>query len=691
VPDKIQPAAIETLESGIPFSSVFDDVYFSKDEASKSNGINESRAVFIEQNQLHERFAKLYKGSPKSAFTIAETGFGTGLNFLLAAELFTRLHPEDHHQRLHFISVEKHPIPKTDLKSIVNQWPSLAFLADKLIQHYPPLVQGIHRLPISNNISLTLIFDDACKGFESLLALPDLAHTYKDRWVDAWFLDGFAPAKNPSMWTDDLFSVMEKLSHRQTTLATFTAAGFVNRGLRHQGFRTKKVKGYGRKREMIAGRYQGLPLAVNTKRIKASTPKKSAFWPIFHKPQIMSDEVTVVGAGIAGLCTAHKLSERGFKVTVIDSAKTILPRANQQAVLFPNFSDKKGPLADFHFSAFHYALSYYRTHHPNALNTPGLIQLFDDESKPQNIAAHFQDCLDADSQVTFLKPDEVKNLSGLATQQSALFYPDGSWINTKELFSTDLLTNVELLLDTHIEKIQFENNRWVLDTNAGKKETTTLILATSIAAEEQIASIDPNLFWKTGKIRGQVTHIPVDNLPKVKQIICHEGYICPSLSSSHYELGASYDLGSQEDTLSAESQVQNLKKLLNVLPDFNVPYTQAYETLAGKVGFRATTRDYLPLVGPIPKSHDFLTRYAPLKHNKNATIPEVGEYHPGLFVLTGFGSKGYTSAPLCAEILADYLTSDFFPLSTDKIQSLHPARFLIRAIVQNQPYTKPSS
>lgn len=690
MPDKIQPAAIEKLESGIPFSLAFNDVYFSKDEASNSNGINESRAVFIEQNQLHERFSTLYKHSPERAFTIAETGFGTGLNFLLAAELFNHVHPKNTDQRLHFISVEKHPIPKTDLKSIVSQWPSLAFWADKLIQHYPPLVQGIHRLQISDHISLTLIFDDACKGFESLLALPDFAHTYKDRWVDAWFLDGFAPAKNPSMWTDDLFSIMAKLSHQETTLATFTAAGFVNRGLKHQGFRTKKVKGYGRKREMITGRYQGLPVAVNTKRIKASTAKKSAFWQVCHKPQTMSDEVTVVGAGIAGLCTAHKLSERGFKVSVIDSAKTFMPRANQQAVLFPNFSDKKGPLADFHFSAFHTALAYYRTHHPTALNTPGLIQLFDDESKPQNIAAHFQDCLDADSQVTFLKPDEVKKLSGLTTHQSALFYPNGSWLNTKELFRTDLLTNVELLLDTHIEKIQFENNRWVLDTSSGKKEAANLILATSIAAEEQIETIDPNLFWKTGKIRGQVTHLPVDNLPKVKQIICHEGYICPSLSTSHYELGASYDIGSQEDTLSAESQAQNLKKLLKVLPDFNVISNRFNDALAGKVGFRATTRDYLPLVGPIPKSHNFLTRYSQLRHNKNASIPEIGEYHPGLFVLTGLGSKGYTSAPLCAEIIADYLTYDFFPLSTDKIQSLHPARFLIRAIVQNQTHTKPS-
>ncbi|MCY4045006.1 MAG: bifunctional tRNA (5-methylaminomethyl-2-thiouridine)(34)-methyltransferase MnmD/FAD-dependent 5-carboxymethylaminomethyl-2-thiouridine(34) oxidoreductase MnmC [Cellvibrionales bacterium] len=683
MPDIIQPAVITTLNDGTPFSSQFDDVYFSKDASAKHKGINESLAVFIEPNQLENRFEAFVKEkSPHKAFTIAETGFGTGLNFLLTAELFLQSLPKGARHRLHFISVEKHPIPSKALHTITRQWPTLIPIADKVIAHYPPLVKGIHRLAITDNISLTLIFDDAADGFNQLIELPSLAHTVKTRTVDAWFLDGFAPSKNPEMWTDALFATIAHLSHRKTTLATFTAAGFVSRQLKSCGFNIKKIKGYGRKREMITATYQGLPLCEPTKSIRASTHKKTACWPVFIQKTLACD-VTVIGAGIAGLCTAHKLHLRGFKVRLIDSASNLLPRANQQAVLFPSFSDKKGPLTDFHFAAFHSALAYYQTYHADALHSPGLIQLTKEKSKALAIANHFQHA----AKVQALNPGEVAELTGLTIDQHALFYPEGSWLDTHKLFNETCLSGVEWMLNTEVQAIHQNSKGWALDTNQGLVESRQLVLATSHSAEAQLTAIDPNLCWKTGSIRGQVSHISTQNLPELTHIICHEGYICPTLTNQHYELGASYDLGNQDTNLREDSQRQNLKKLEQALPDFASKAPLRANDLTGKVGFRATTRDYLPIVGPIPKSYDFMQRYGALQHNKNAYLPTLGDYYSGLYVVTGLGSKGYSSAPLCAEILADYLTCDVFPKDCATIQSLHPARFLIRAIVQNQQPT----
>ena len=191
-------------------SQQYGDVYFSR-----ASGLDETRHVFLEQNHLPQRWRDLQQDS----FTIVETGFGTGLNFLCAWQLWLVCAPPA--ARLHFVRIEKYPLTLDDLTRALSLWPPLAAERAALLAQYGMLAPGWHRLSFAQGrVTLTLIIGDVQTSLPLLRAK-----------ADAWFLDGFAPSKNPEMWQPDLYIQMARLSHPSTTFATFTSAGLVKRGL----------------------------------------------------------------------------------------------------------------------------------------------------------------------------------------------------------------------------------------------------------------------------------------------------------------------------------------------------------------------------------------------------------------------------------------------------------------------------
>lgn len=228
-------ADLEWTDDGQPLSRQFDDVYFSRE-----SGLEETRYVFLQHNRLAERWAALPEDGH---FTIGETGFGTGLNFLCAWQLWEQLAPAQAH--LHFISCEKYPLSADDLARALALWPELAVFSQQLIPHYRLLSPGWQQISLANGrITLTLLIGDVL----DTLPLLDAG-----QGVDAWFLDGFAPAKNPDMWQPELYRQLALKAAPGCTLATFTSAGDVRRGLQAAGFAMRKTPGFGRKRDMLCG------------------------------------------------------------------------------------------------------------------------------------------------------------------------------------------------------------------------------------------------------------------------------------------------------------------------------------------------------------------------------------------------------------------------------------------------------
>jgi len=240
---------------GTPYSVIFDDMYFCA-----VNGYEDAMHIFCEGNRLEGRFKKL-DPAVNGIFTVVETGFGTGLIFCVTWKLWNEHAPSS--WILNFLSIEKYPLPASELERALSVWPILKPQADELIVNYRVPSDKISVLSLcQRRVLLTIVFDDIIPGLATI-AQECLAGLR----ADALFLDGFSPAKNPEMWTENVFAGLARLSGQGTTLATFTVAGWVRRGLESQGFKIQKVRGYGCKNQMLEGSFNS-----------AQTVGKSAGW-----------------------------------------------------------------------------------------------------------------------------------------------------------------------------------------------------------------------------------------------------------------------------------------------------------------------------------------------------------------------------------------------------------------------------
>ncbi|HXR02043.1 MAG TPA: bifunctional tRNA (5-methylaminomethyl-2-thiouridine)(34)-methyltransferase MnmD/FAD-dependent 5-carboxymethylaminomethyl-2-thiouridine(34) oxidoreductase MnmC, partial [Pseudomonas sp.] len=323
----IEHAQIDWDERGNPHSRVFADVYFSTE-----SGLDETRHVFLTQNELHERFSAL---PADGRLVIGETGFGTGLNFLCAWQLFEACALPG--ARLQFVSVEKFPLCRADLQRALALWPELATFAEQLLGQYVAIHEGFQRLVFDGGrVTLTLLIGDA------LDMLPQL-----DGQIDAWFLDGFAPAKNPEMWTPQLFAELARLAAPGSTIATFTSTGWVRRALNAAGFKMKRVPGIGHKWEVLKGRFIEWPQDV---------PLPPPVKPWFARPGQLTGarKALVIGAGLAGCATAASLAARGWQVSLLERHQDLAQEAsgNPQGVLYLKLSAHGTALSQLILSGF---------------------------------------------------------------------------------------------------------------------------------------------------------------------------------------------------------------------------------------------------------------------------------------------------------------------------------------------------
>ena len=222
--------------NGQPYSEMFDDIYYSSNENEGISGESEFNHVFFKNNDLPAR----WKNSGN--FIIAELGLGSGLNCILTIrEWLNHLAESKQDKCLHYIAIEKYPLSPDTILELVSRYPELKKYYDELIANYPPAIEGVHsRHLFDNRVVVHYRFMDA------YAALKDECFN-----VDAWYLDGFAPAKNPEMWSEQLFEKLAQNSHIGTTCSTYTSAGFVKRNMQAAGFSVSKVSGCGKKREIL--------------------------------------------------------------------------------------------------------------------------------------------------------------------------------------------------------------------------------------------------------------------------------------------------------------------------------------------------------------------------------------------------------------------------------------------------------
>lgn len=662
---QLETAKLLWSENAAPMSSDYGDVYFSIDD-----GLRESEYVFLDHNRLAERFAAL-DNHPSSLFTIIETGFGTGLNFSLTLELWQRCAPAQ--ARLRYISIEKHPLTLDDLRRASQHWPSLNDVTEQWLAVYPPLFPGRHICPVGHNVELWLALQDVSEALDELHSSLHPLHRQSQIVADAWFLDGFAPSKNPAMWQAALFQAMAELSGPGTSFATFTAAGIVKRGLAEVGFVVNKVAGFGRKRDMLCGHFE-------PKHPSASPPTPRGHNAPWYLPaqRARATSVAILGAGVAAATLANALAVRGRKVSVFEKASEIAQNGsgNKQGVIYAKLSHRDELSARFVTSALHYAHHYYVHWFKDGALVPGrdgdmcgVAHLQDGDSKAvqETFAA-------SPTFVSFHSVDEASQQVGVPLSKPAMLVHAGGWLHPRAFCQAAFAhPNIELHLSC--------NTPQPIKTEAGWEIAGQTFDAVVVATGSQLDGMVDYLPIKP--IRGQVSHIQSNGaLTTLAMALCDKGYIAPAMAGQHC-IGASFNLGLNDLTLRQQDHRDNLDNLAQAIVGL-APALPSDEHLDGRAAFRGTSPDYLPLVGGVVDPARFCENFAVLGKDATREVAESYSYHDGLFCLLGLGSKGLTYAPLCAEHLASQICGETSPLPLSQQLALNPNRFLLRAIIKNK-------
>ena len=602
-------------QNGHLYSARFGDLYFSRD-----SGLEEKRYVFLQGNRLAERFALLPKGS---ALSIGETGFGTGLSFLCTWQLFDKVASPE--ASLDFFSVEKYPLGEEDLSAALALWPELRPYADELMLRWGRRVPGWNRWSFAGGrIRLTLAIEDVAE------ALPET------HGIDAWFLDGFSPARNPEMWTPQAFHEIVRASRTGATFATYTSAGVVRRGLEQAGFQVKKISGFGRKREMLQGDLPGPP-------------------PVRPAPST----AIVIGGGVAGCAAASALASRGLAVALLESEPLLAAGAsgNPIGLLHARLSAGMNALHRFVLASYGHALALLDEKLPvdGVLRSEcGELQLAfsaEEAKRIEKLAA-----LDWPSHV-FRPVDavEASALAGIELSYGGLWFPGSGWLAPPQLCAALLGSQaITLYTGRTVKSLTPTSQGWRVQAEDRRKQAWSLeaeIVVVCTGYQVQSLPVLANL--PLTPVRGQLTLVPATPASQnLRTIVCGSGYLAPAVAGRHM-VGATHRFNDTSINLNVSEHAENLSRLREISPvlrslsDDVSRDTRQLEQLDGRASIR----------GSVP-----------------GAMPLVGELLPGLYTSLGHGTRGLITAGLSAESVAATACGQLLPLPLSVVNALSPAR-----------------
>jgi tRNA 5-methylaminomethyl-2-thiouridine biosynthesis bifunctional protein len=684
---KSKHAQVHFNESGTPVADHFNDVYFSND-----SGIDETQHVFVAGNDLAERWQQW----PNPTFVIAETGFGTGLNFLVAMRAFNEFraaNPDHPLKRLYFITTEKFPLPQQDMQRALEAFPALKDEAEALASLYPMGLEGCHRLHFDNHsTTLDLWIGDVHE------LLPQW-HSPVNGLIDAWFLDGFAPSKNPDMWTDALFSQMARLSKTGTTFGTFTAAGIVKRGLAGVGFTIKKRNGFGRKRDMLTGVFDQDNENVQHKLRLPAGP----YYRYANDSLDKTSKVAVVGSGLAAATACLALVKRGISTTLYFDGDTLASGAsgNPQGGFYPQLHSEASIASRIQAHSFLYARQAYdhTIEHAKACGLAdvahdfcGVIQLsFNDKvAERQNKLAAADVWPEA-----LIKPvdsKEVSDIANLALPYSGLYIGLGGWLSPPQLVTAmieEALQSGKLELKpnhTYVshEAVETTKQRVQIRFNFDSAESEEVITADHLILALGAGAVNASDFNSLSlrPVRGQVEAIPTQMpIEQLNTVLCHKGYMTPVFEGRH-ALGSTYVKNDLSTDVRGDETEMNLATHEQALASTDIVQALQHDGKA-RAATRLGSPDHQPVVGALHNFDSLKEHYTMLGVGKPLTSAPV---LPSSVVstLTCLGSRGLTTAPLIAEVLVSSLCKEPLPLSNELLNAVNTSRFMTREAIRNQ-------
>lgn len=676
--EPLTPALAVSAMGDVPYSPQYGDIYHSSHDA-----LGQAHHVFLRGNGLPER----WRG--RERFTVCETGFGLGTNFLALWQAW-RDDPQ-RCGRLHMVSIEAHPFEADQMAHWLRRRlpDSLQPLADELLAQWPPLMPGLHRLEFERGaVTLTLAFGRAHA------VLPQLRFA-----ADAFFLDGFAPGRNPDMWSDGVMAQLADLGAAGATVATWATAGAMRRGLHAAGFVVEKRPGFGPKREMTVA---SLPVAGARAGEAVASMRRAG-------------RAVVIGAGLAGAGVARGLAERGWQVDVVDGG---LPRqATHQGVRQPGAPERGTrnlesfrpghlaaaltPMVDAEDSvrarlaragALRAAVRWrelassatgmggrqdlggmagdgsssmgWHDVAPGGTASSALVagtvqvakaRLLKRPNALADWAAGIAALRFPGDWVRIVDADEASRLAGQAVGRGGLYFPGGLLVRPQALCA-DLLEHPSIRQTAdvvHALHRASERTWQVRCASAGTMEVDVVVVAAAGDTPGLLAA--SGLAWPLGEtmqpVAGQITLMPAASLlhggPRC--IVAGEGYVLPSVEG-WCVAGSTYDhdaLPDEAAPVSAAGHAGNLARarslLPQLLPGLDMP------GLAGWGGWRAVLRDRMPAIGELAGA-------------------------PGVWIAAGYASRGVTWSALAGEVIGGSLAGEPAVIEGDLLQAMSPQR-----------------
>ncbi|KSB88098.1 FAD-dependent cmnm(5)s(2)U34 oxidoreductase [Caulobacter vibrioides] len=583
-----QDSPLVWREDGLPQSRLYGDVYFSS-----ADGLAETRAVFLEGCGL----PGAWEG--RDRFVVGELGFGTGLNIAALLDLWRREKPAG--GRLHIFSIEAHPITRDEAARALAVWPELGQAAQVLLDHWPSAARGFHRIDLP--------------GFDATLdlAVMDVAQALAS-WsgmADAWFLDGFSPALNPAMWSEEILAAVAARTARGGRAATFTVAGAVRRGLAAAGFAWEKRPGFGRKRERLEATFPG-------ERASPASPRSLA----------------IVGGGIAAASLARAARAEGLVVTVLDADRD-KASGNPAALVTPALDAGGGPRAAFPAQALARAAALYDAL-PDAVLARGVLRLATGPRDPDRFAAVTGQDLFAAGEMTALDAEAAS--AALGEPALAALRMDLARVVEPAAILTAWRGEA---IAAEVARLDRTEDGWrLLDADGAELAIVDLV---ALAGGADMARLWPQAPIRP--VRGQTSWTgPTD---EATAPAAFGGYAVPTRQGGVL-FGATHDRGETASDLREADHERNRTALAKGRPELAARLAEV--PLDGRAAVRATTADHLPLAGAVPGGSE------------------------GLFVLGGLGGRGFTTAPLLAEHVVALMLGAPSPLPRDLAALVDPGR-----------------
>ncbi len=586
-------------KDGFPYSNAYQDRFFQDD------AVAEITNIFIEPNQL---LGRIKNGS---RIRIGELGFGFGLNFLVTAKFWFENNKNFNFHNLEYLAIDEALPTKAQILKIIKNFPELDEICHIFLKSYNLSHNDMQRIYFpSLKIRLTLVQNDVESGLKNLLGL-------ENNQIDAWYLDGFDPSKNKSMWSNAVFQYMRFLSARNATFGTFTSAGFVKRGLKKFGFEVDKVQGFGKKRHKLIG-------------------SKSLDGSYFSIQQNKKKKIGIIGTGIAASSVAYAAVQDGIDVEMFESADCIAAGAsgNPIAAMYPRFPVNNSPYSFLTAQSYFFAEKVY-SQMPNAYKNTGLLFSHSNDYQEEWIQ-DIENLNRSDLFEIIDMKDMKKNYgflsNGLLVKRGGYLFPK---LICKEMTAHP---NISISFDHCFNN--WSKNGSKLDLEFLNQEKKSGFDDVIIASGPTLEKYLPGLKISKGQLVGLKGNQPIDiDLP-----VNSAGYILPMQENITW-IGSSHEKDYENMDISYEVGKELVKKINK---NFKVNLAGS-ENMLMEARLRTGSKDRLPLAGKIQEN---------------------------VYVIGALGSRGFSLGPILGEYIASLINNSPSPISSGIALAIEPLRFI---------------